>query len=91
MTVTVDAAVGSLTARLRLYNGGAEAVTLTPDDMWIAFGYVENPPGPRVPAEALAAFALLPGQAADMTLVWPWSGERFGSMGVGAWVFAAAF
>jgi hypothetical protein len=33
----------------------------------------------------MLAFALLPGQAADLRLVWPWADEPFGSLGVGAW------
>jgi hypothetical protein len=54
----------------------------------MAFGYAENPPRPRIPAEGMTPFDLLPGQAADMTLVWPWAGEPYGSVGVGGWNFA---
>ncbi len=64
---------------------------IVPEDIWIAFGYVENPPGPRLPAVGIAPFDLLPGQAADVTLVWAWNGEPYASLGVGAWRFAIAF
>ena len=57
----------------------------TPDDLWLALGYAENPPGPRLPAETLTPFDLLPGQAADVMLMWPWAGEPYGMLGVGAW------
>ncbi|MBK8139217.1 MAG: hypothetical protein KA401_00660 [Anaerolineae bacterium] len=64
------------------------AIPISPDDVWLALGYVENPPGPRVPAEDLAPFTLLPGQAADLTLVWVWSGELHGIVGIGGHHFA---
>jgi hypothetical protein len=57
----------------------------------MAFGYAENPPGPRIPAEGMTPFDLLPGQAADMTLVWPWVGDPFGSLAVGGWLFSLQF
>jgi len=78
---------GQVTTRLRLYNAGGETLRFTPDDIWMAFGYAENPPGPRIPAEGMTPFDLLPGQAADVTLVWPWAGEPYGSLGVGEWLF----
>ncbi|MCC7206393.1 MAG: hypothetical protein IT323_03750 [Anaerolineae bacterium] len=52
-----------------------EPVHIRPDDIWMAFGYAPHSPGPRVPAEGLAPFDLLPGQAADVTVVWAWAGE----------------
>jgi hypothetical protein len=89
--VAVTTEDGRITTQLRLYNGGATVIPITPDDVWLALGYTENPPGPRVPAEALTPFDLLPGQAADLTLVWAWNGEPFGTFGVGAWSFALQF
>ncbi len=89
--VSVTTAEGRITTQLRLYNGGATMIPMTPDDVWLALGYAENPPGPRTPAEGLFPFDLLPGQAADLTLVWTWSGEPFGALGVGAWRFAVEF
>ncbi len=74
-----------LTAELRLYNGGALPMRFTPDDLWLTLGYAENPPGPRLPAETLPLFDLLPSQAADITLTWPWAGEPYGSLEVGGW------
>jgi hypothetical protein len=56
-----------LTTALRIYNGGAQTLHLTPDDIWLALGYAPNPPGPRLPAETLPPFDLLPGQAVDLT------------------------
>ncbi len=66
--VSVTTVPGQITVRLRLYNGGNASLAIMPDDVWLALGYVENPPGPRVPAEGMPPFDLLPGQAADMTL-----------------------
>ncbi|MBV6438303.1 MAG: hypothetical protein WA009_13930 [Phototrophicaceae bacterium] len=67
------------------------AMPITPDDIWLVLGYVENPPGPRSPAEGMSAFELLPGQAADVELVWLWSGEPYGSLGAVGWRFALRF
>lgn len=76
---------GQVTVRLRLYNGEGDPLPIAPDDVWLALGYAENPLGPCVPAEGMLPFDLLPGQAADMTLVWVWAGEPYGSLGVGRW------
>lgn len=89
--VSVATSDGRITTRMRLYNGGATMITITPDDVWLALGYAENPPGPRTPAEGLARFDLLPDQAADVTLVWAWAGEPFGSFGVGDWRYRMEF
>jgi hypothetical protein len=35
--------------------------------------------------------ALLPGLVADISLVWLWSGEPYGSFGAGGWRFALQF
>lgn len=86
--ISVTTSAGQLTTRLRLYNGGNMLLPIAPEDVWLALGYVENPPGPRTPAEGLTSFDLLPGQAADMTLVWLWSGEPYGSLGIGDYRFA---
>jgi hypothetical protein len=66
-------------------------VSFTPDDIWLALGYAQNPPGPCIPAETLLPFDLLPGQAADITLVLPWAGEPFGSLGIGDYRYALQF
>ncbi|MBK8138431.1 MAG: hypothetical protein IPK52_21905 [Chloroflexi bacterium] len=66
--ISVTTQTGQITTRLRLYNGGDAQIRITPDDIWLALGYVENPPGPRVPAEGLASFELLPGAGSDL----PW-------------------
>ena len=89
--IDVTTSNGQITTRLRLYNGGSALLPITPADVWLALGYIENPPGPRTSADGLTSFDLLPGQAADMTLVWLWSGEPYGSLGIGSWRFALQF
>jgi len=89
--VRVTTTAGQVTTRLRIYNGGAESVPISPNDVWLALGYAEHPPGPRTPAEGLTPFDLLPGQAADITLIWPWDGEPYASLGVGEWRYAIQF
>ncbi|MFZ2878196.1 MAG: hypothetical protein WA009_01545 [Phototrophicaceae bacterium] len=86
--IRVTTQSGRLTTRFRLYNGGSSPIPITPDDIWLALGYVENPPGPRSPAEGMAAFALLPEQAVDVELVWLWSGEPYGTLQVGRYQWA---
>ena len=86
--IAVTTLDGQVTTRLRLYNAGWDPLRFTPEDLWMAFGYTENPLGPRIPAEGMTPFDLLPGQAADVTLVWPWASEPYGSLGVGGWRFA---
>ncbi|MAU11763.1 MAG: hypothetical protein CL607_18200 [Anaerolineaceae bacterium] len=86
--ISVTTVEGQLTVQMRIYNQGYEAVTFTPDDIWLALGYAENPAGPRNPAEGLQAFDLLPEQAVDLTLVWYWAGESYASIGIGEYRFA---
>ncbi len=86
--ISVTTSAGQIRTRFRLYNGGNSPIPITPDDLWLALGYGENPPGPRAPAEGLAPFDLLSGQAADLTLVWAWSAEPFGSLGVGEYRYS---
>jgi len=74
---------GQITTRLRIYNGRAETLHFTQDDIWLALGYAPQPPGPRNPAEGLTPFDLLPEQAVDLTLVWYWGGEPYGMLEVG--------
>ncbi|MBZ0278941.1 MAG: hypothetical protein K8I60_22535 [Anaerolineae bacterium] len=86
--VSVTHVEGQITTRLRIYNGRAETLRFTPDDIWLALGYAADPPGPRNPAEGLTPFDLLPEQAVDLTLVWYWGGEPYAALGVGDWRFA---
>jgi hypothetical protein len=79
---------GRAVTQVRLYNPQASVVRVTPDMLWLASGYAPNPSGPRLPAEGMAPFDLLPGQAADVTVHWPWAGEPFASLGVGGYQFA---
>jgi len=86
--VSVTYLEGQITTHLRIYNGRAEPLHFTQDDIWLALGYAPEPPGPRNPAEGLIPFDLLPEQAVDLTLVWYWGGEPYASMGVGEYRFA---
>ncbi|HEX2619218.1 MAG TPA: hypothetical protein VHL11_03695 [Phototrophicaceae bacterium] len=86
--VSVTYVEGQITTHLRIYNGRAETLPFTQDDIWLALGYAPEPPGPRNPAEGLTPFDLLPEQAVDLTLVWYWNGEPYASMGVGEYRFA---
>jgi hypothetical protein len=86
--VSVTYAQGQVTTQLRIYNGQADTLHLTQDDIWLAFGYAPEPPGPRNPAEGLTPFDLLPEQAVDLTLVWYWNGEPYASMGIGEYRYA---
>jgi hypothetical protein len=89
--ISVTTQPGQIAVRMRLYNGGTAPIPITPEAVWLALGYAENPLGPRTPAEGLTPFDLLPGQAVDLTLVWEWAGEPFGALGVGAWRFVVEF
>ncbi|MCB9452371.1 MAG: hypothetical protein H6672_13120 [Anaerolineaceae bacterium] len=86
--VSVTYVEGQITTYLRIYNGRAETLHFTQDDIWLALGYAPEPPGPRNPAEGLTPFDLLPEQAVDLMLVWYWGGEPYASMGVGEYRFA---
>jgi hypothetical protein len=86
--IAITSTEQQITTRVRLYNESNLSIPITPEDIWLALGYTENPPGPRTPAETLAPFELLPGQAADITIVWVWQGEPFASLGVGDYRFA---
>jgi len=86
--VSVTFVEGQITTHIRIYNGRAETLHFTQDDIWLALGYAPEPPGPRNPAEGLSPFDLLPEQAVDLRLVWYWGGEPYASMGVGDYRFA---
>jgi hypothetical protein len=89
--IAVTQTEGQMTTRLRVYNGGAGTLNLMPDDIWLSLGYAAEPPGPRIPSEGMSALNLLPGQAVDLTLVWPWASEPYASLGIGEYRFAIQF
>jgi hypothetical protein len=91
LVLSVTIVPGRVTVQLRIYNDGVETAQITPDTIWMAFGYAPNPPGPRVPADGLAPFALLSGQAADMTIHWAWAGERYAMLGIGMYRHSLEF
>jgi len=80
----------TLTTQLWLYNGGRNAILIHPESIWLALGYVPAPNGPRMITEGLAPFELLPGQAADVILVWAWNGEPFASFSLGGFRYRLA-
>jgi hypothetical protein len=86
--VSVETIPGHIITRLRIFNGQPDPVRITPDSIWLALGYAPEPDGPRVSAEGLAAFDLLSGQAADLTLRWAWAGEPFATFGVGEYRYS---
>lgn len=85
--ISVTTQAGQLTTRFRLYNGGAETLHVTSDDIQLALGYISNPRGPYQPAENMQAFVLLPRQAVDLTLVWEWDNEPYASLQIGEYRF----
>jgi hypothetical protein len=66
---------GYLVTEVRLYNGQFEPVTISPDDIQIAFGNRPNPPGPWETAEGFDQMTILPGQALDLSMTWHWEDE----------------
>ncbi len=86
--ISVETVPERISIRLRAYNGQPEPVDLRPEDFAIAFGYAPQPPGPWTTADGLEPFTLLPGQAVDLTLIWPWSGEPYAMMKVGVYRYA---
>jgi len=89
--ISVETVEGRVTIRLRAYNGQSEPVDIRPEDISIAFGYEAQPPGPWTPADGLEPFILLPGQAVDLTLYWPWAGEPYAMLRVGVYRYAVQF
>ncbi len=89
----VEAAVqeGEVIIRLWLYNGGITVLPLQASDFTLALGYIPQPAGPRISALHLLPFALLPDQAADISLSWRWGGEPFGSLSLGDWRWGLDF
>jgi hypothetical protein len=81
--ISVETTLGRITAKLRIFNGQTESVRIGRGMIWLALGYAPEPQGPRLTAQGLTPFDLLPGQAADVTIYWAWAGEPFGSLGVG--------
>ncbi|MEM9954330.1 MAG: hypothetical protein AAF846_22155 [Chloroflexota bacterium] len=86
--ISVMTQPGQLTIRFRIYNGRSETLHITSDDIQLALGYVPNPSGPYVPAGNLQPLSLLPEQAVDLTLIWYWDSEPFGSLRIGDYRFS---
>jgi hypothetical protein len=89
--VAVETVPGHILVKLRIFNGQAEPVHITPDTIWLALGYAPEPSGPRLTAEGLVPFDLLPGQAADLALRFAWDNEPFGLVGIGDYLFSLKF
>jgi len=67
--------------RLRVFNGRFSPLVLDSSSIWLIYGYSERPVGPHIAAE-IEPLTLLPGQAADVTVVFAWKGEPFGTLSV---------
>ena len=86
--ISVTTQEGRLNTRFRIYNGGAQPITISPDDITLTLGYEPNPIGPHTPAEGLEPFTLLPEQVADLRLVWQWNDEAFMSLYIGQYLYS---
>ena len=75
--ISVTTQDGRLNTRFRIYNGGTQPITISPDDITLTLGYEPDPIGPRTPAEGLESFTLFPEQVADLSLTWRWDGEPY--------------
>ena len=80
--IAVHTTSGYLKAQLRIVNRRLSAVEFNPDSIWLVLGYSPQPTEPRIPAEGLTPFTLLPGQAVDVSVFWAYAGERYGVIGV---------
>lgn len=80
--IAVHTSSGYLKAQLRIVNRRLSAVEFTPDSIWLVLGYSPQPTEPRTPAEGLAPFKLLPGQAVDLAVFWKYDMEQFGVIGI---------
>ncbi|MEM9954505.1 MAG: hypothetical protein AAF846_23050 [Chloroflexota bacterium] len=85
--ISVTTQHGQLTTRFRIYNGGNEAVYITGDDIQLSLGYVPNPVGPYTPLDNFNSIHLQPQQGVDISIVWFWNGELYGSLQILASVF----
>jgi hypothetical protein len=80
--ISVETTPGRITAKLRIFNGQTETVRIGQDMIWLALVYAPEPQGPRLIAQGLTPFDLLPSQAADLTIYWTWGGEPFGVLDI---------
>jgi hypothetical protein len=81
VSISSHAPTKQVSVSLRIFNARQSPLTIGPDSLWIAFGYMARPLGPRLPADGLAPFELLPGQAVNLTVWFPWSGEPYATVG----------
>jgi len=49
----------------------------------MAVSYDPDPLRQRIPSESLTPFQLLPDQAVDLTVYYPWNGVTYASLGIG--------
>src|SRR5258708_3456218 len=66
MSVSSHLPTRSVAVALRVFNDRQTKLAVGPDAVWITFGYTPKPLGPRLPAEGLKPFELLPGQARNL-------------------------
>jgi hypothetical protein len=77
-----------LNTKVRIYNDGDAPLPISAADLYLILGYIPNPLGPQISAAGVASFELQPGQAADVTLDWPWGGEPYAALNVTGFTFA---
>ncbi len=76
-----DLTEGQVTTRLRMYNGGESPFRSRRMMSGWRWATPKTRPVRARPLKGLYRCDLLPGQAADITLIWPWHGEPYGSLG----------
>jgi hypothetical protein len=89
--ISVHTTPGYLKAQLRIVNHRLSPIVFTPDSIWLALGYSPLPIEPRIPAEGLTPFTLLPSQAADVSILWVYIGEPFALLGVNDYLYSVEF
>jgi hypothetical protein len=80
ISITSHEPTHSMTVELRVFNDSTALVRLDENSFQIAYGYAPHPTGPTLPAEGLQAVDLLAQQAVDVTVVFPWAGEPYGTL-----------
>jgi hypothetical protein len=89
--ISVETSPDRVTIRCQLYNGSDRVLHIGQDTIWIIYGYRAKPQGPRLLSTGLVEFDLMPGQAAQMTVYFPWNGEPDSVLGIGDHEYSVEF
>ncbi len=81
--ISVSSRSSVVDVKVRVINDRAESLTLTPEMIWIVYGYAPSPSEPRIPSEGMTPFTVLPAQAVDMDVYFKYNGEPFATFGLG--------